>query len=48
MVSADYDRFMQSQASSEGDALSAFNQSVHSMQSSAAQSTENDGRYKTN
>lgn len=34
MITADYDRFMQSQMSSEGDTLSTFNQSVHSMQSS--------------
>lgn len=46
MITADYDRFMQSQASSEGDALSGFNQSIYSMQSSAAKSSENYGRYK--
>ncbi|XP_029157155.1 LOW QUALITY PROTEIN: TATA box-binding protein-associated factor RNA polymerase I subunit B [Nylanderia fulva] len=34
MITADYDRFMQSQMSSEGDTLSTFNQSVYSMQSS--------------
>ncbi|KAL6446677.1 hypothetical protein ACFW04_001264 [Cataglyphis niger] len=34
MITADYDRFMQSQMSSEGETLSTFNQSVYSMQSS--------------
>ncbi|CAL1673635.1 unnamed protein product [Lasius platythorax] len=47
MITADYDRFMQSQMSSEGDTLSTFNQSVYSMQSSAhtqhtRQSSENE------
>lgn len=46
MITADYDRFMQSQMSSEGDTLSTFNQSVYSMQSSThtqhtRQSSEN-------
>lgn len=34
MITADYDRFMQSEISSEGGTLSTFNQSVYSMQSS--------------
>ncbi|XP_011250767.2 TATA box-binding protein-associated factor RNA polymerase I subunit B [Camponotus floridanus] len=34
MITADYDKFMESQMNSEGDTLSTFNQSVHSMQSS--------------
>ncbi|XP_011331057.2 TATA box-binding protein-associated factor RNA polymerase I subunit B [Ooceraea biroi] len=41
MITADYDRFVQSQASSEGDALSTFNSSIHSFQSSSARSSEN-------
>lgn len=41
MITADYDRFMQSQTSSEGDVLSTLNQSVHSARSSAGQSCEN-------
>lgn len=40
MITADYDRFMQSQTSSEGDVLSTFSQSVYSVQSSAGQSCE--------
>lgn len=46
MSTADYDRFMQSQASSEGEALSGFNQSVYSVQSSTGRPSENYGRYK--
>lgn len=46
MITADYDRFMQSQVSSEGDALSGLNQSVHSMQSSTGRPSESCGRYK--
>ncbi|KAL6427148.1 hypothetical protein ACFW04_008650 [Cataglyphis niger] len=34
MITADYDRFMQSQMNSEGETLSTFNQSVYNMQSS--------------
>lgn len=34
MITADYDRLMQSEISSEGITLSTFNQSVYSMQSS--------------
>ncbi|XP_032675536.1 TATA box-binding protein-associated factor RNA polymerase I subunit B isoform X2 [Odontomachus brunneus] len=47
MSTADYDRFMQSQASSEGDALSGFNQSVYSVQSSTGR-PENYGRVQFN
>ncbi|XP_036150083.1 TATA box-binding protein-associated factor RNA polymerase I subunit B isoform X3 [Monomorium pharaonis] len=41
MVTADYDGFMQSQASSEGDVLSTFSQSVYSAHSSIKQFDEN-------
>ncbi|XP_011691959.1 PREDICTED: TATA box-binding protein-associated factor RNA polymerase I subunit B [Wasmannia auropunctata] len=42
MITADYDRFMQSQTSSEGDVLSTFSQSVYSAaHSSPKQSCEN-------
>jgi purine-cytosine permease-like protein len=41
MITADYDRFVQSQTSSEGDTFSTFSQSVHSVQSTAKQSSEN-------
>jgi len=41
MITADYDRFMQSQTSSEGDVLSTFSQSVYSTHSSTGQSYEN-------
>ncbi|EFN87076.1 hypothetical protein EAI_04977 [Harpegnathos saltator] len=44
MITTDYDRFIQSQASSEGDALSGFNQSGYSMHSSIEQLSED---YKT-
>ncbi|XP_071626438.1 TATA box-binding protein-associated factor RNA polymerase I subunit B [Temnothorax longispinosus] len=40
MITADYDRFMQSQTGSEGDVLSTFSQSVYSGHSSAGQSCE--------
>ncbi|XP_011864842.1 PREDICTED: TATA box-binding protein-associated factor RNA polymerase I subunit B [Vollenhovia emeryi] len=38
MITADYDRFVRSQASSEGDVLGTFDQSVCSTRSSAGQS----------
>lgn len=38
MITADYDRFMQSQTSSEGDVLSTLSQSVYSAHSSGGQS----------
>lgn len=41
MITTDYDRFVQSQATSEGDTFSTFSQSVHSMQSTAKQSSKN-------
>lgn len=41
MITADYDRFVQSQTSSEGDVLSTVSQSVYSAApSSAGQSCE--------
>ncbi|XP_071569340.1 uncharacterized protein Taf1b isoform X2 [Temnothorax nylanderi] len=40
MITADYDRFMQSQTGSEGDVLSTFSQSVYSAHSSAGQPCE--------
>lgn len=40
MITADYDRFVQSQVSSEGDTLSTFNQSVRSVQSTAKLSSK--------
>lgn len=46
MISADYDRFMQSQPSSEGNAFSEFNQSAYSVQSNTKRPSENYGRYK--
>lgn len=41
MITADYDRFMQSQTSSEGDVLSTFSQSEYSAHSNAGKSCEN-------
>lgn len=47
MITADYDRFVQSQASSsEVDAFSGFNQSIYSVQSSTGQPSKNYERYK--
>ncbi|KAL0116007.1 hypothetical protein PUN28_011105 [Cardiocondyla obscurior] len=40
MINADYDRYVQSQISSEGDAVSSFSQSVYSVQSSGKQSCD--------
>ncbi|XP_014467239.1 PREDICTED: TATA box-binding protein-associated factor RNA polymerase I subunit B [Dinoponera quadriceps] len=48
MITADYDRLMQSQASSDGDALSGFNQSGYSAQFTTGQSSENHGRIHFN
>ncbi|XP_076241063.1 TATA box-binding protein-associated factor RNA polymerase I subunit B [Calliopsis andreniformis] len=46
LVTADYDRYLQSQASSEGDSLSLFNQSVYSAQSSSVKSSNSVGKVQ--
>ncbi|XP_076295714.1 TATA box-binding protein-associated factor RNA polymerase I subunit B [Lasioglossum baleicum] len=56
LINADYDRFLQSQASSsnfshllsasEGDGLSSFTQSAYSVQSSSVKSSDNEGRVQ--
>ncbi|KZC10525.1 L-asparaginase, partial [Dufourea novaeangliae] len=44
LATADYDRYLQSQASSEGDGLSLFSQSVYSGQSGSLNSSNNEGK----
>lgn len=46
LIAADYDRYLQSQNSSEGDGLSMFSQSqsIYSRQSSSVKSSENEGK----
>lgn len=46
LIAADYDRYLQSQNSSEGDGLSMFSQSqsIYSGQSSSVKSSENEGK----
>ncbi|XP_043600974.1 TATA box-binding protein-associated factor RNA polymerase I subunit B [Bombus pyrosoma] len=48
LIAADYDRYLQSQNSSEGDGLSVFsqNQSIYSGQSSSVKSSENEGKVQ--
>lgn len=46
LIAADYDRYLQSQNSSEGDGLSMLSQSqsIYSGQSSSVKSSENEGK----
>lgn len=46
LIAADYDRYLQSQNSSDGDGLSTFSQnhSTYSGQSSSVKSSENEGK----
>nr|XP_033205926.1 TATA box-binding protein-associated factor RNA polymerase I subunit B isoform X1 [Bombus vancouverensis nearcticus] len=48
LIAADYDRYLQSQNSSEGDGLSMFSQSqsTYSRQSSSVKSSENEGKVQ--
>ncbi|CAK9824738.1 TATA box-binding protein-associated factor RNA polymerase I subunit B [Anthophora retusa] len=46
LATADYDRYLQSQASSEGDNQSLFSQSMCSMHSSSVKSSDNEGRIQ--
>ncbi|KOC59243.1 L-asparaginase [Habropoda laboriosa] len=46
LASADYNKYLQSQGSFEGDGLSLFSQSVYSVQSSSVKSSDNEGRVK--
>ncbi|XP_024224263.1 TATA box-binding protein-associated factor RNA polymerase I subunit B isoform X2 [Bombus impatiens] len=48
LIAADYDRYLQSQNSSEGDGLSMFSQSqsIYSRQSSSVKSSENEGKVQ--
>lgn len=48
LIAADYDRYLQSQNSSEGDGLSMFSQSqsIYSGQSSSVKSSENEGKVQ--
>ncbi|XP_033324904.2 TATA box-binding protein-associated factor RNA polymerase I subunit B [Megalopta genalis] len=46
LVNADYDRFLQSQASSDVEGLSTFTQSTYSVQSSSGKSSDNEGRLQ--
>ncbi|XP_053999517.1 TATA box-binding protein-associated factor RNA polymerase I subunit B isoform X1 [Hylaeus anthracinus] len=46
LATADYDRFLQSQGSSEGDGLSLFSQSAYSNQSSSIKSSNNEGKVQ--
>lgn len=48
LIAADYDRYLQSQNSSEGDGLSVFsqNQSIYSGQSSSVKSSENERKVQ--
>ncbi|XP_078032989.1 TATA box-binding protein-associated factor RNA polymerase I subunit B [Augochlora pura] len=46
LVNADYDRFLQSQASSDGEGLSTFAPSAYSVQSSSVKSSGNEERLR--
>ena len=46
LIEADYDRYLQSQGSSQGDGLSSFSQSIYSVQSSSIKSSDNEGKVQ--
>ncbi|XP_043265740.1 TATA box-binding protein-associated factor RNA polymerase I subunit B [Colletes gigas] len=46
LVTADYNRYLQSQSSTEGDGLSLFSQSGCSIRSSSIKSSDNEGKVK--